>query len=73
MQRVGQCERMSTWACMWIAWWGSHPYLICKPSFNSDLLRENCTFLSVAHLSSSMLLSVMLDLLSAFVSDKQFP
>ena len=51
---------------------GSHPYLRCIPSLNSDLLREKLYFLSVARLAISMLLSVTLDLTSVVFSDGHF-
>ena len=45
---------------------GSQPDLRCNPSSNSDLLREKLCLTRVARLASSMLLSVMPDLLLAF-------
>ena len=41
---------------------GSHPYLRCKPSLSSDLLEKKLYLLA-----SSMLLSVMPNLLKAFL------
>ena len=52
---------------------GSHPYLRCHPSLNSDLLREKLYFLGEARLANSMLLSVTQDLLSVFSLMSNFP
>ena len=50
---------------------GSHQNLRCKQTLNSDLWK-NGNFLRVTRLANSILLSLMLDSLSAFFSDEQF-
>ena len=52
---------------------GSHPYLKCNSSLNSDLLKEKLYFLGGARLANSMLLSVTLDSLSVFSLMSSFP
>ena len=45
---------------------GSHTYLRCKPSLNSDLLKLKLYFFRGSTLINSMLLSVTLDFLPVF-------